>query len=426
MSSPIRVGIADDAQRYLATDRLVWFEEHLAAPAEDLLASMPVDQRFAALTEAADGADGADPATYPGIYGVRPMTLSVPGRGLPRALEVAGLTWVGVHPDHRRRGVLTAMLRDHFERCRAQGWSVSALHASEPAIYGRHGYGLASHELTVTLGRGTDVAAPHLDATAARIGTRWGTLADAGVADRLQASEQRAAAGVLGAIVGDLSFYAIIAREFPELQRGREPRRVMFAVQDGVDVGHAIFHRTQRWEHGRPGGKVLVRRLAGTPAARLALVRRLVDLDLTTSVQVDGVGLDDELLHWVRGPRGASEVEIFDSLWVRLVDVPRALAARSYAAPCDVVVEVDDEAAPWNTGCWRVAVDDRGTAEVTRCDRSAELRLPVRALGAAYLGGGNLATMQRAGLVEELRNGAAVELWRTMRTDSAPAAAIGF
>lgn len=416
----IRIDRATDDARYLATDYLVWFQEHVTASTDDLLASIPADQRFAAEL------DDADPSTYPGIYGVRPMTLSVPGTDRPRTLPVAGLTWVGVHPDHRRRGVLTAMLRDHFARCRAAGWAVSALHASEPAIYGRHGYGLASHQLTVTLGRGTVLTAPHLDAAAGEVLTRWGTLDDDGVPERLLAGERRAAEDTVGAIVGDASFYAIICREFAELQRGREPRRVLFAVCDGVDVGHAAFHREERWEHGRPNGVVVVRRLAGSPAARLALLRRLVDLDLTGTVRIDGVGADDELLHWLGSPRAAAGVEIHDSLWVRLVDLSPALQARAYAAPCDVTVDVVDRAAPWNADRWRIVVDRSGTAEVTRSDRDPDLRLPVQALGAAYLGGSSLATQRAAGLVEELRSGAVRELSRSLRTDTAPVGAIGF
>ena len=139
----IRIVAATDADRYLATDQTVWFGEVLSATTEEQLIGLPVDQRFAAEI------DGADASTYAGIYGVFPMTLAVPGTGGGlRRVACSGLTWVGVHPDHRRQGVLTAMLRDHFEQVHAEpGTHVSALHASEPAIYGRHGYGLASLEL---------------------------------------------------------------------------------------------------------------------------------------------------------------------------------------------------------------------------------------------------------------------------------------
>src|SRR5690348_3226576 len=161
--SRIHVSRATDADRFVATDHIVWFHEIPEASAEQQLIGLPEDQRFAAKME------GSDRSTYPGIYGVYPLTLAVPGPNAGvRQLPCAGLTWVGVHPDHRRRGVLTAMLRHHFEQVRGtEGTHVSALHASEPAIYGRHGYGLASLELQVTLNRGTTLAAPQLEAAAA-------------------------------------------------------------------------------------------------------------------------------------------------------------------------------------------------------------------------------------------------------------------
>jgi predicted acetyltransferase len=144
------------------------------------------------------------------------------------------------------------------------------------------------------------------------------------------------------------------------------------------------------------------------------------------TVKVRGVGVDDPLLLWAGGPRATSDVATYDSLWVRLVDLPEALQARSWSAPCDVVVQVADRAAPWNEGSWRIHADGSGRAEVERTSAEAVVRLPVEALGAAYLGGGNLVALQRAGQVEERRRGAVAELWRAMRTDTAPTAAIGF
>ena len=108
----------------MRTDTVVWFQEVLPAPAEAQLLGLPADQRFAAEV---DGP--TDPSTYPDIYGVYPLELAIPG---DRLIPCAGLTWVGVHPDHRRRGVLGTMLRHHFERVHEEpGTHVSALHASE-------------------------------------------------------------------------------------------------------------------------------------------------------------------------------------------------------------------------------------------------------------------------------------------------------
>jgi predicted acetyltransferase len=417
--SQIRVGVADDADRFLATDHIVWFGEVPAASTEEQLTGLPVDQRFAA------DLPGSDPAAYPGVYGVYPLTLAIPGdAGGTRTVPCAGLTWVGVHPDHRRKGVLTAMMRDHLERVRAtEGTHVSALHASEPAIYGRFGYGLASLEHEVTLGRGTRLTAPHLDDAASAVTTRLVTVTDPGVAKRML--ECHLPAAQLGSVVGEQGYYDRVCLEFPESRRDKESWRVLFARRDGEDVGWAMFRRSEKWENARPAGDLRVWAVVGDQPARLALLRRLLDFDLIGTVKVETIGQADPLLHWVGGPRATTDVSTYDSLWLRLVDLAEALQARTWSAACDVVVEVTDRHAPWNHGVWHVHAAD-GTAEVTRTDSDADVRLGVEALGGAYLGGGNLVALHQAGLVQEARAGAVAELWRAMRTDVPPTAAVGF
>jgi GNAT superfamily N-acetyltransferase len=355
------------------------------------------------------------------------MQLSVPdGDGAGRALAVAGLAWVGVHPDHRRRGVLTAMMRHHLEETHREGVVVSALHASEPGIYGRHGYGLASLELSVELGRGSTFTAPHLDAEAETLTTRLATVDDEGVAERRRQVDLDLLPTNVGTIVGDTGFYAELSRiSAEERLREGEPSRVLFASRDGRDIGYVVFTRTHKWPNSRPAAEVETRGVFGGPAARLALLRRMVDLDLSGTVKVHGIGEDDPLLSWVQGPRGLGDVRPYDSVWVRLVDLPAALASRGYETDGDVVVDVTDDSAPWNAGRWRVRVSG-GTADVTRTDDEAEVSLPAAALGAAYLGGANLLAQARAGVVAEHRPGAARDLWRVLRTDLRPYAGRGF
>ena len=418
----IRVERATDAERFLASDKLVWFDSPGTDPLDVQLRGVPEDQRFAADVVGSE----VDPQTYAGIYAVRPMQLSVPdGEGHGRTVPVAGLTWVGVHPDHRRRGLLTAMLEHHFEQTRREGGHLSALHASEPGIYGRHGYGLASLELEVEVGRGSTFTAPHLEDEVAGITTRIGTVDDPGMGARRRDIDLDVMATNVGTIVGDPDFYDDLSHVTADEIRDSEPPRILIAVRDGRDIGYATFKRKHKWPNSRPAAEVNVSTLSGPPAARLALLRRLTDLDLSGTVTIYGVASTDPVLSWVQGPRALGGVKPFDSLWVRLVDLPEALSARGYEADCDVVVEVADEQAPWNAGRWRIRVKD-GVGEATATDDEAEVTLPVAALGAAYLGVTNLAEMHRAGVIAEQRPGAVRELWHAFRTDVGPYAARGF
>ncbi|WP_050668517.1 GNAT family N-acetyltransferase [Luteipulveratus halotolerans] len=416
--SDVRVGPADDADRYLSTDLLVWFDEPPTEPTERVLDGIPEDGRFAAHV------DDADERWYAGVY---PLTLTVPGpRKSLRQLPVAGLTWVGVHPDERRRGVLTAMLHDHFERTRDGDWSgLSVLHASEPAIYGRHGYGIASWETRLTLSRGATLTAPGLDEAASAIRTRLTNASDEGIGERLRQVALRVGATHLGAVVRERALYDQFARDNAQSIRDREPQRFLFAQLDGEDVGYAWFRRTPKWDDDQPQGTVAVIEMVGTPAAELALLRRLVDLDLTTSVKVRGRSVDDRIVAWVGSPRTVLG-GVTDSLWVRLVDLPKALTARGYAAACDVVLDVDDARAPWNSGRWRLTVDDDGAATVERTDADADVRLSTQTLASAYLGARSLVAQRDSGLLTELRAGATDELDAALRTLVAPVGAVGF
>jgi hypothetical protein len=410
----IDVRRADDAARYLATDLLVWFAEETPTD-ERHLRGVPADQRFAVDLE-----DGPT-ETHSGIYGVRPMVMSVPGGAVP---PVAGLTWVGVHPDCRRRGVLTAMMSDHLARTRGEGLVLSVLHASEPGIYGRFGYGLASLQLQVDLGRGTTFTAPYLEDEAARITTRTVSADQPGVMARVRACALAAAPGAAGTVVGSADFFELIGDEAPEERRDKERKRFVLAQLDGQDVGCVGLRREHKWENARPGGTLSAGMMYGTPAARLALLRRLVDFDLMGTVRLENVGSGDPLLDWLDGPRATGDVKTWDSTWVRLVDLEQAWSLRSYDLDCDVVVEVEDRHAPWNAGRWRLtAAGGKGSAQ--RTDDPADVTLDVSVLGAAYLGR-PVAGLLRAGRVAEHREGAFLQLARAMRTDLEPESSMGF
>jgi len=144
--------------------------------------------------------------------------------------------------------------------------------------------------------------------------------------------------------------------------------------------------------------------------------------------------VDDPVLHMLADPRRA-RLHVGDGLWVRLVDVPRALAQRRYACPVDVVIEVSDPLLAANRGTWRLRTEaaastgaeadparsGMGLAAVCEPDAGpADLALDVSALGAAYLGGTRLGSLAGAGLVTERRRGTLAALSAAMSWDPAP------
>jgi len=313
-------------------------------------------------------------------------------------LDVSGLTWVGVHPQWRRRGLLRSMIASHFTNSLARKEPVSLLFAAEPGIYGRFGYGLAARSTTLTIPRRAALRPVATDGLSVRLET---VDADhhADLVAGLHASIDRP---------GWVTRHSDAARRTrvinsPLFAEGRETQRILIAERAGAPVGYAMFRRKAHWtDSGSPAYEVQVVESVTPDAAIAHLIwSRLLDLDLTTTVVTGMLALDDPLLSLLVDIRAANPTWS-DQLWLRLLDVPTALAGRRYQAPLDVVIELTDAELPTNAGRWQLQAAPFAPARVQRTDREPELRLDVRELGAAYLGGTSLGELAGAGLVEDL------------------------
>lgn len=315
---------------------------------------------------------------------------------------VSGLTWVGVHPGHRRRGLLRAMIADHFARSLARDEAVSALFSAEPAIYGRFGYGKAADDVRMTIPRGAALRdVPGWDRLRVRI-------------DRLDPAVH---APVLDEVHGRIDRPGWATRATPELSAaffddpepmrdGAESLRVAVVERDGRPLGYALFRRKPSWQVAGPRGVVHLREVVAAEAdVARALWGVLLDLDHMAEVETWLLAPDDPITHLLVDPRAALP-RLSDNVWVRLLDVPTALAARRYPTDVDTVLEVTDTLVPANAGRWHLAGGPDG-AEVTPARGAADLTVDVRELGAAYLGGTGLGSLARAGLVAEHVPGAA-------------------
>jgi predicted acetyltransferase len=189
---------------------------------------------------------------------------------------------------------------------------------------------------------------------------------------------------------------------------------------DGRPDGYAAFSVRADWTSTGPRHEVSVKELvAAGPEAHADLWRGLLDLDLAASVRHGLAAVDDPVVSMLLNPRGVV-TSVRDGLWVRLVDLDRALVGRRYAAPCSLVLEVADPFCPWNAGRWRFAVDSSGSASVERTSAEPDLACSVGELGAAYLGGTRLTALAAAGRVRELRSGAVVAASRAFAGDVEP------
>ncbi|MBW5480700.1 GNAT family N-acetyltransferase [Streptomyces bambusae] len=377
---------------------------------------------YRSLTEVERSLGVWDGPTCVGSAGAFSFRVAVPGGAL---VPAAGVTMVGVAPTHRRRGMLTSLMRRQLDDVREGGEPLAVLTASEPEIYGRFGYGTGTYQLSLEIDttRVRLAVPPGTDEVRLRLADPEQSLAGC---EKVYAELVPARPGMLARLPG----WEQLGVLDPEADRdGRSPLKCVLAEgPDGELRGYARYRVRPDWEPAGAAGIVEVQDLeALDPAAYAALWRYVFDLDLVWTVRARNRPADDPVLHMLSDVRRAKALTR-DALHVRLVDLPAALRARTYGSPVDVVLDVTDPFCPWNEGRWRLSADAAGAVECERTEEPADLAVSVRALGAAYLGGTTLRSLAGAGLVSELgrRPGALGEASRAFQGEVAPWLPHGF
>ena len=364
-----------------------------------------------ALAEADRAIAAYDGERIVGTAGTFSFELTVPGGTLP----AAGVTIVGVHPTHRRRGVLRQMMRVQLDHVQERGEPVAILWASEGAIYQRFGYGLATTRLGINVERHRNAfRLPHEPSGAVRI-------IDVEEAKRIfPPIYDTVRPGRPGFFGRTPEFWEAEVFHDPEHRRGGAGP-AWHIVHDGArgPAGYARYRVRQQWDDTGPKSAVVLDELiATTPEAHLDLWRYLMDIDLMARVETWNVAADDPIVLAVAEPR-ALGLTLGDALWLRVVDVAAALGARTYRDDGRVVIELADEFLPANAGRWALEVSD-GAARVTPTTDPADVSCDVTDLGAAYLGAFSFAQLAAAGRVREAGAGGIARADALFRTDRAP------
>jgi predicted acetyltransferase len=345
-----------------------------------------------------------------GTAGIISFCLTVPGAELP----AAGVTAVGVHPTHRRRGILRQLMRRQLDDIHERGEALAVLWASEGQIYQRFGYGLATLNGSFELER-------------ERSGFRT-PFAPAGTVRLLERDEaERLFPAVFDAQrplrPGFWSRSPEMWKEFfhdPERwRRGAGPAFLAAHETEGQADGYVRYRIKDEWdERGSRSTLIVTELIALSPSATRETWRYLFDIDLVARIKASNQPVDHPLLLMLSEPRRLG-FTVSDAMWLRIVDVEAALRQRTYAEDGRLVIELRDEFCPWNAGRWALEVDDGGV-EVRRTDNAADLAMDAIDLGALYLGAFSAHALLAAGRGEELRSGAATRGDRLLRTDHAP------
>lgn len=311
-------------------------------------------------------------------------SLTVPGGAM---LPAAAVTGVGVRSDYRRRGALTGMMRAQLEDCAARGDVLAILHASEPGIYGRFGYGLATLVRNVRVRSQRAVMRPEVP-----------------VAGTVRILDKDEIVPVLSA-----AYPAIQSTRVGYMSRspqwwvlGYERRLideyllVAAHVTPGGDVDGWVAYRPTDDDSDDPRANSSLHVLdfqAADQGVANDLWRHLIGVDLIDEVVVYFRPMDDPIEEMLVDAY-AVRSERDDELWLRLVDVPTALAGRTYGTAEPVVLEVVDPLLPANSGRYRV-----GPHGMERTEDAPALTMPVEVLGKLYLGAFQASTLAAIGQI---------------------------
>jgi len=354
-----------------------------------------------------------DEAAMVGTAGALSFRMTTPGGA---SVPTAGVTTVAVVPTHRRRGVLTALMRRQLDDVRAGDEPLAALWASEGGIYGRFGYGIATRASRFEINT-AHTQFLHEVADEGRV-----RLVDLdGAVESFPAVYDATRTVVPGMLERTPPWWRYrFEHEDDEQHRGGFGP-MFYAVHESPDGNdaYAAYRVKHEWPGGVPAGTLEVVELAAsTPAANAAIWRYLFDMDLVGRIEAWGRPEDEPLFHVLAEPRRLG-LALGEGLWVRLVDVPGALTARRYAVRGRLVLEVRDSFCPWNEGRFLLEGGPDG-ATCERTDREPDVVLGVEDLGAAYLGGTSVLTLAAAGRVTQVTSGAATSATRLFAWHPSP------
>lgn len=346
-----------------------------------------------------------------GTAGAFSLGLTVPGGA---EVPMGGTTIITVQPTHRRQGVLRQLMDRHLDDVADRHEPLAGLWASEATIYGRFGYGQATHRY-VTKIEGGDLSFRDPPEASTRV-----RLAEPDEAKKvlpvLYDSVRTTKSGML---TRSKEWWANRLFADPESWRGgKSAHRYLVCDVDGSPAGYAIYRQDAKWDDFVASGEIdLVEVVTSDPSAHLAMWSFLTSIDLFPKVSWWNMPLDDPLSLVVSDTRKVRRT-LSDALWIRLMDAEVALEARSYEHDDVVTFSLSDRTRPENEGTYRLEVEG-GVASCTRTSDAAELSLDTDVLGHLYLGGGDALGMAAAGRVTGDR-GAITRLQRLFRTDAAP------
>jgi predicted acetyltransferase len=346
-----------------------------------------------------------------GVVNGYDSTISLPGGRRVRHLAV---THVGVSPDATRRGIARRLIVEQLRRARTEGFVVAGLRASDPGIYGRYGYGVASwsarHELDLTRAE-LAIATPRegLRIVDARESfPLFRQIADADPAPR---------AATLSRWDG---WWAM--QEYRTIH-GTTPHHAVVIGPEGNERGYLRFHiePSDNWFTSSRRTVIIDDLVTHDAEAWRGLIGHLFTQDILHRAIFPSRPVDDPLPLLLRNPRTLEISGQRDESWIRPLDLEALLSTRRFGGTRQVMVAVEDDLFPDNAAVWSL-----GPQDAERSSERPEARVAIAELATLIFGAQQASLLAASGRIQAVSVEVTEELDRIFATSHRPHSGITF
>jgi predicted acetyltransferase len=349
-----------------------------------------------------------------GTGGADSYSLTVPGGA---TVPMAGVAYMTTSVTHRRQGAFSRMMSQIHEHARDRGDVISGLWASQSHLYSRFDYGLAINsydwEIDPSFGSFAHTPVSEDDETGAHV--YFVSAAEAAVSlPGIYEQMHQQTAGSVDRTAGRWR-YELFDEE--RVRAGASPLFFAICEEEGEQTGYVVY-RMRRLGDSDMGTLEVIEQVSVTDTAHATMWRFLLNFDLVGKITATNRPSDDPLWWMLSDPRRLVR-KAHDALWVRLLDIPKALEARTYNADGRLKIGLVSESQPEIAGTYVLDIDD-SQASVKKTTDKADIIMTPADLGALYLGGATPGPLVEAGRIDAISTGSLAKLHSMFSTDSAP------
>jgi predicted acetyltransferase len=357
-----------------------------------------------------------DGEAHVGCAAALTFRITVPGG---REVGAAGVSIVGVLPTHTRRGILRQMMTRLIADARERGEPVAVLGASEAAIYQRFGFGIGAlqSQFEIEPVRATFREPVEGLGTVRFVDPDEATRLFPAIYDAVRARTP----GCLSRTEDKWRWNMVHDAEW--MRGGNGAKSLVILEVDGEPRAYAIYRVKADWDNRGPKNSLITLEVLGVdPAAQQAMWQWLFRIDLLASIKTVRGPVPHPLSLQLTEPKRLGLV-VKDELWLRILDVDKALEARTYAGAGTLTFDLTDDFCPWNAGRWQLTVPGGGadaTLRPAKKGTKADIALDISALNSIYLGTHSFSDLARANRVSELRERGIAAAGALFATEVAP------